>query len=117
MTEAELQTATIDVAHLYGWRVAFFRPARTASGWRTPVGADGGGWPDCVFVRERIIAVEFKSDAGKVAPEQQQWLDAFRAAGTESYVWRPHDLTSGTVLAVLRHRTPNASITSTEARP
>jgi hypothetical protein len=46
----------------YGWRAAHFRPARTAKGWRTPVAADGAGFPDLVLVRRtRIVAAELKS--------------------------------------------------------
>jgi hypothetical protein len=46
--EQSFQSVVIEVARLTGWRVAHFRAARTAHGWRTPVTADGAGWPDLV---------------------------------------------------------------------
>ena len=46
MSERELQDAVIQLARLLGWRVAHFRPAMTTRGWRTPVSADGAGFPD-----------------------------------------------------------------------
>lgn len=55
--------------------------------------ADGAAFPDLVLVRDRIIAAELKRSAReKPTDEQQAWLDAFAAAGAESYVWRPDDL-------------------------
>lgn len=48
ISEAELQSAVIELARTLGYRVAHFRAARTAQGWRTPVEADGAGFPDLV---------------------------------------------------------------------
>jgi hypothetical protein len=91
-SEAGFQRAVIDLARLMGFRVAHFRAAQTARGWRTPVQADGAGFPDLVMVRgNRIIAAELKAQAGRVSDEQLAWLDALAAAGCESYVWRPRD--------------------------
>lgn len=91
--EHGFQTCVIDVAHLAGWRVAHFRAGRTADGWRTPVTADGAGWPDLVCVRgDRIIFAELKSDTGKLSARQRQWLDVLQLIpGCEVYVWRPGD--------------------------
>lgn len=95
MLESELLDAVVGVAHLYGWRCAHFRPAKTAHGWRTPVQFDAKGWPDLVLVRgHRMIAAELKSDSGHVTAEQEQWLADFAGAGLEAYVWRPGDLQS-----------------------
>jgi hypothetical protein len=49
------------------------------------------GWPDRVFVRERIIFAELKSETGMVEPEQEVWLQRLRDAGGEVYVWKPSD--------------------------
>src|SRR4051794_27414866 len=56
--EAVFQDQVIEIAHIYRWRVAHFRPAQTSRGWRTPVAADGMGFPDLVLIRqpEMIIA-------------------------------------------------------------
>lgn len=92
MTEAELQRGVLDIARLYRWRVAHFRPARTAHGWRTPVAADGAGFTDLLMVRgPRMIAAELKADRGRLAPEQAVWLEALEAAGAEAYVWSPRE--------------------------
>jgi hypothetical protein len=91
-TEAGFQRAVIDLARLMGFRVAHFRAAQTGKGWRTPVQADGAGFPDLVMTRGgRIIAVELKAERGRVSDEQLAWLDALAAAAVETYVWRPRD--------------------------
>ncbi len=92
MTEADFQRQIIDLAHLYGWRVFHARPAQNARGdWRTPVAADGKGFPDLVMVRDRVLFVELKSAKGRFAPEQHEWLDVLEEAGAEVHVWRPDD--------------------------
>lgn len=106
MTETELLDATLELAALFGWRSAHFRPARTAHGWRTPVAGDGKGWPDLILIRERILVAELKSARGALSAEQRRWLDDLARAGVEAHVWRPADWTSGTIEAVLRERTP-----------
>ena len=69
----------IQVAELYGWRWAHFRPARTSKGWRTPAsGPLGAGWPDLVLTRERdgrMVLVELKVDDGRVSDDQSAVLD------------------------------------------
>jgi hypothetical protein len=102
MTERELQAVIVDLAHVMGWTCAHFRPAQNSRGiWRTPVGADGAGFPDLVLIRPgQCIVVEVKSAEGRVTPEQRAWLSGFEAAGVPSYVWRP-DSWPGAVLAVL----------------
>ena len=101
LSEKQFQSMVIDVMHLYGYRIAHFRPAQNAVGhWRTPVAADGAGFPDLVAVRAadpakkrtgRVIFAELKSDTGRLGKQQQEWLDALEGAGAEHYVWRPRD--------------------------
>jgi hypothetical protein len=90
----------IEYAHFMGWHVAHFRAAMTAHGWRTPVQADGKGWPDLFLVRPpRAAAAEIKRDASteaarlkQVEPAQQHWLDLLGGCpGVEVYLWRPVD--------------------------
>ena len=102
MSEAALQSAIVDLAHLYGWKVALFRPAKTWQGWQTPVGADGKGWPDLTLVRDRILFVECKSDSGRLTKEQLAWIEALRAGGAEAYVWNPVSWRCGDIQAVLQ---------------
>ena len=91
ITEAEFLEQVIKFAKLHGWRVAHFRPARTATGWRTAVSGDGVGWPDLILVKGRwLIAAELKRSAKeKPRPEQVAWLDALAAAGVNVFIWSP----------------------------
>lgn len=50
------------------------------------------GFPDRILVRERLIAVELKTEQGKPTDAQREWLDGLAAAGVETYLWRPSDL-------------------------
>lgn len=81
-TEAELQAAVIDLARLYGWRVAHFRASRTKRGWSTAVAADGKGYPDLTLVRPpELLFVELKGEQGRVSPEQLVWLEQLDQVG------------------------------------
>lgn len=108
MTEAQLQQAIIEAAQLLSWRVAHFRPAQTSKGWRTPVSADGAGFPDLLMVRNgHLIAAELKSEKGVIAPAQRLWLDELlRVSMAEdrvtTYTWRPSQWLDGSVLRVLQ---------------
>lgn len=103
MTEAELQSAVIELARLLGYRVAHFRPALTAKGYRTPVEADGKGFPDLVLAKPgRLLFVELKSAKGKLSEEQEAWRCALGIAGAFYYVFQPVDWTRGVVERVLR---------------
>lgn len=98
--EAAWTAQVLHLAALHGWRRAHFRPARVKDRrtgketWRTPVQGDGVGFPDLILLRgDRLIAAELKSDTADDPPaEQVAWLEAFGAAGAETYVWRPADL-------------------------
>jgi hypothetical protein len=104
MSEQELLDCVIATAHLFGWKVAHFRPAMTKHGWRTPVSADGKGYPDLSMTRDRILFAELKAQRGRTSDEQKDWLAALSNAGAEVYVWRPEDWASGAIEAVLRSR-------------
>lgn len=105
--EKEFQRDVIRLARTLGWRVAHFRPARTSKGWRTPVAADGAGWPDLMLVRDRLVAAELKTGSNRLTPEQADWIDALQAAGVECHVWRPGDLDA--IVFTLRHRGQEAA--------
>lgn len=90
MNEAEFQQAVIDIAKLRGWRVAHFRPARTAKGWRTPVQGHAG-FPDLVLARRgRVLFIELKSDKGRITADQLAWA---KELGEAFRVWRPAYIT------------------------
>jgi hypothetical protein len=105
VTETEFSTFVIDTAHLFGWKVAHFRPARTKHGWVTPVAADGKGYPDLTMVRERVIFAELKVGRNKLSEEQASWVAALASAGAEIKVWRPED--EDLIVETLRLRRPS----------
>lgn len=106
LTEADFAQQVKDIAAIYGYQYAHFRPALTRHGWRTPVeGTLGHGWPDYVFVREhdrRILFVELKGSKGTISLEQARVLETLRsletgirpvnAARVEVFVWYPDDI-------------------------
>ena len=51
------------------------------------------GFPDIIAILPGvvIIAVELKTNRGRVTSSQQFWLDAFRSVGIYTGVWRPRD--------------------------
>lgn len=93
VSEAEFQSAVIQLAQVTGWRVAHFRAAQNSRGdWRTPVAADGTGFPDLVLVRgHKLLFRELKTVKGRLTIEQLAWGEALKAAGANWGVWRPSD--------------------------
>lgn len=104
----ELQRDIIATAQRLGWRVAHFTAVKTEHGWRTPVAAQGKGFPDLVLVRERVVVIEVKLGGHKPTGEQAEWLTAFRLAGVEAFVATRKSWADGTIVEVLtrRARTP-----------
>jgi hypothetical protein len=103
MSEAQLQSAIIELAHALGYRAAHFRPALTSKGWRTPVSADGKGFPDLNIIgKGRVIYIECKSEKGQQSPEQLQWEQAIRESGAEYFLFRPSDWLNDNVEKALR---------------
>lgn len=90
VSESAFLEQVIDLARLYRFRVAHFRPAWTGRGWRTPVQGDGAGFPDLVLVgRGRVIVAELKRETKRATDEQLAWLAAFADAGVSAFVWTP----------------------------
>lgn len=88
--ERDFQRLVIDLAHLYRWKVAHFRPARTEHGWATPVAADGKGFPDLVLCHvdpDMVIFAELKIDRSWPTDDQLDWLEKLRGAGAEVRLW------------------------------
>jgi hypothetical protein len=103
MGEQDLQGAVIDLCRLLHLRVAHFRPARTDQRWRTPVQADGAGFPDLVIAGPGGVAFrELKSDRGRLSADQKLWQGALLDAGADHWVWRPTDWVDGLVNEELR---------------
>lgn len=92
ISEKEFIKQVIQFAKLMRWRTAHFRPAMNRRGvWETPVQGDGKGFLDLMLVRDRPVAVELKVGKNKTTPEQDDWIEAWKKAGVECYVWRPDD--------------------------
>lgn len=89
--EAEFTAQVIQYAQLHGWRVAHFRPALTAKGWRTPVQGDGKGYPDLTLAKPgQLVFAELKVGKNAPAPEQSLWLAVLGTApGVGVYLWTP----------------------------
>jgi len=60
------------------------------------------GYPDWTLVRDRVVFLELKREAGVVSDAQREWLTALRNGGAEVYVVRPRHLER--ITEVLRHR-------------
>jgi hypothetical protein len=90
-SEREFMAAVIALARSCGWVVAHFRPARTATGWRTPVAANGKGFVDLVLARYCLLYVELKTEKGTLSKDQKKWRDAILYAGGDWRLWRPRD--------------------------
>ncbi len=83
-SEKQFTAQVIAIARGLGWRVAHFRPAKTAKGWRTAVQGDGAGFPDLLmFRRKRKIAWELKVKKNIPSLDQLEWLSALELAGFE----------------------------------
>ncbi len=93
ITEAQFTAQILEVCRLFHWRTLHIRPARTSRSWRTPVAGDGIGFIDVLAIRgRRLLAAELKRTAKqRPTPAQLDWLEAFRGAGVETYVWVPDD--------------------------
>ncbi len=94
ISERDLQQHVVAMAKALSWSV--FHP------WSSVHSA--AGWPDLFMVRDgRALAVELKSQAGKITWQQEAWLnDLQRVPGIRTAYWRPADLMSGEVERALR---------------
>lgn len=81
ITEKQFMDNVIELGTVLRWRHYHTHDPR-----RSPA-----GFPDIVFVRDRVIFAELKTSRGRVRLEQLQWLASLRAAGAECYLWRPGD--------------------------
>jgi hypothetical protein len=89
MSEAEFQAAVCRLCRKYG--LVYFHSTDS----RQDIGP---GFPDLVIVglHDSVFA-ELKTEYSGLDREQTIWMYRLRAAGQRHYVWRPSDLTSGTI--------------------
>jgi len=82
ITEKQFQQQIIDLAKLCGWK-----EYHTWKSIHSPA-----GFPDLILVRDKdILAIEVKSERGKVTEAQWNWLEALGKTQVEVYIWRPLD--------------------------
>lgn len=98
LSEESLRQQARKVADLYGWGLRYhaYRSDRSDP-----------GWPDECWINERdrrILIVEFKSTKGRLTGMQVRWIAALRSCGIRAEVWRPCDLTDGTIAGTLGPR-------------
>lgn len=115
LPEKIFQDFVIEFAQALGWRVAHFRTVKAlrengSVQYLTPVQADGEGFPDLEFVRERIVKAELKSDSGTIRDSQKLWAAAYMHAGVEYHLWRPRDVEE--IITVLTRYAPCGSPSS-----
>ena len=95
ISEAVWQRTVTDLLTLYGWKWHHVHDSRRSN----------PGWPDIFCVRPpQVLAVELKTETGRVTPDQRRWLDLLAACGIPAYVWRPSDLEA--VEAILSRKAP-----------
>lgn len=80
-TEAQFQARVVAYAKAAGWMVYHTFDSRKSE----------PGFPDLVMVRgEDMVCAELKSEAGRLKPEQAQWIAALGAVeDVDAFVWRP----------------------------
>lgn len=68
------------------------------------------GFPDYVFVGNRLMFRELKTETGRVSLTQQEWIDDLKLADQDVDVWRPRDLFSGRILKELQAIAPRRTV-------
>lgn len=82
MSEADLQSAVLDLCKLYGLLAYHTHDSRRSN----------PGFPDLVIVgRRRIVYRELKSHRGRLSEPQREWLRRLKAVGEDAAVWRPSE--------------------------
>lgn len=99
ISEKAFQAQIVELARLSGWLCYHTFDSRRSA----------AGFPDLVLVRPPVVVfAELKSEAGKLRPEQQAWLEALRECpGVEARLWRPGDWEE--IEATLTRRTKGAA--------
>ena len=90
--EKDWQQTIVDLAVLHRWRVMHVRTTTGKGGTHTTP-TSIVGWPDLFLWHEDRgpLAVEVKSEKGRVTKNQREVLRSLEAAGIPTAVWRPSD--------------------------
>ena len=84
MSERQLQEAIIEVAELHCWMVYYTHDSRLSK----------AGFPDLMMVRDGVLlALELKTESGRLTPEQTEWIDGLQAVPcVKAALVHPRDL-------------------------
>lgn len=91
LSEKQFQDVIRQALRREGWLHNHIYRTKTAKGaWRTSTTAVG--FPDLLAIRPgHVLAIEMKSNVGKVEADQLVWLEGFLEAGALAWVCRPRD--------------------------
>lgn len=93
VSESQLQRDVLELAARLGYFANHTYDSRKS-------GPDAG-FPDLILAKDgRVLAIELKTERGRLSIAQLSWSMALMGA-VEFYVWRPRDLSSGKVERVL----------------
>lgn len=97
VSESQLQKNVFSLAHALGFLVFHTYDSLLGSKAIDP------GFPDAILAKDgRVLAIEFKTERGKLSLKQSEWLYSLAARGqVETYCWRPRDWSSGEIERVL----------------
>lgn len=84
ISEEEFRRLVVQLAETLGWACYHTHDSRKSD----------EGFPDQVFVRERVVYAELKKTGGKLSAKQKRWLSLLNNAGEETYLWYPQDWTA-----------------------
>ena len=81
VSEKQFQAQILQLANLTGWLTYHVYDSRLSA----------AGFPDLVLCRPPLVLfAELKSEAGRLRPEQEAWLEALRGCGSVgARLWRP----------------------------
>lgn len=94
VSEAVFQQQVVELATICGWTCLHVRRSIGRRGGKQAYQTTTSikGWVDLLIWRPgQIIAVELKSEKGRLTEEQRECLAGLAAAGVPVYVWRPSD--------------------------
>lgn len=91
LSEKQYQSQITQLATTYGWKWVHFGDSRNTNKHGQQFGdKNAAGWPDLFLIRPpEIVVIEVKKELGTTTPNQDEWLDLFRASGIDTYVSRP----------------------------
>jgi hypothetical protein len=81
ISEKAWQATVVEAARACRWLCYHVHDSRRSA----------AGFPDLVLVRDRVLFIELKSEAGRLSQAQAEWLAALGRAGAEVRVFRPSD--------------------------